>query len=150
MPVLMVIISPQEYVDKIQKILDYRVRQRKEAGYMKKILYIGVTVIVIAGLSIAGCAQKAAPVATSQEAISQSKTLATAQEQAKYLISQANSFINSKKFQDAITTAQYVLSNLDKNSLDAKSLLEKAKAELAKAAQSAVTDVKKKLGTLGQ
>jgi len=78
--------------------------------------------------------------------IEEAKTMETAEQQAKYLISQANAFINSDEFDQAINTAQYIISNLDKNSQEAKSIIETAKAEMKKAAQQAVEDAKSKLG----
>jgi hypothetical protein len=110
-----------------------------------------ILILVLIGtaltLGVMGCAKKAA---NSQEAIATSQQMKTVDEQVKYLVSQANSFINSKQFDQAIQTAQHILSNLDQNSAEAKSIIEKAKAELQKAAQGAVADVQKKLGSFGQ
>ena len=58
--------------------------------------------------------------------------------------------MNSKEFDQAIRAAQYVLSNLDSNSAQAQSIIDKAKAEMQKAAESAMADVKNKLGGIGQ
>lgn len=110
---------------------------------MKKTLLLVVVVCFSLGVLLsAGCAKKAASVS---EAIESSKALKTVQEQANYMISQAQAFYNSKDFQQAIETAQYVLSNLDKNSQGAKDLIEKAKAQLKAAAEKAVGDASKKL-----
>ena len=103
---------------------------------------------LLLSFSVLGCAQKKA--ASSQEAIETSKQLKTVDEQVHYLVGQANAFINGKEFNDAITTAQYVVSNLDQNSAEAKSLIERAKAEMQKAAQGAVNDMKSKLNSLGK
>src|SRR5437879_4060932 len=110
-----------------------------------------LTMIITASLiaAMTGCAQQK-PAASSQEAIQQSKQLKTADEQAKYLVGQANSFINSQKFDEAIQTAKYVLANLDSNSVEAKSILEKANAQLKDSANKAMGDVKNKLGTFGK
>jgi len=110
---------------------------------MKKALLF----VIVIGLSLgvflnAGCTKKAASVS---EAIQNSRALKTVQEQANYLVSQAQAFYNSKEFQQAIQAAQYVLGNLDKNSQAAKDLIEKAKAQLQAAAQKAVVDAKNKL-----
>ena len=75
---------------------------------------------------VLGCGQRAQ---SSSEAIELSKAKATVEEQAKYLVQQANSFISSDKFDEAIATAKYVLSNLDANSAEAKSIIEKAQAD---------------------
>ncbi|MFA5355927.1 MAG: tetratricopeptide repeat protein [Candidatus Omnitrophota bacterium] len=110
---------------------------------MKKILFLGIIVCLGCGMFLAtGCAKKAA---SASEAIQNSKTLKTVQEQADYLISQAQAFYNSKEFQQAIQAAQYVLANLDKNSQPAKDLIEKAKAQLQAIAQQTVGDVKSKI-----
>ncbi len=102
-----------------------------------------VTVLVICGMLAGfGCAQKAA---SAREAIESSKTLKTAQEQAAMLVKQAELFYSSKEFQQAIDIAQYILSNLDKDSAQAKSLLEKATSDLKAAATKAAGDVAGKL-----
>ncbi|MDD4900218.1 MAG: hypothetical protein PHT31_01960 [Candidatus Omnitrophica bacterium] len=110
---------------------------------MKKLLLLGLIICFGFGLILAvGCAKKAATV---DEAIQNSQTLKTVQEKANYLIQQAQAFYNSKEFQQAIQTAQYVLSNLDANSQSAKDLIEKAKTQLQAAAQNVAGDVSNKL-----
>ncbi len=100
-------------------------------------------------LGVTGCSQ--GPKANnSQEAIQSSKSLPTVEEQAQYLVSQANSFVNSQKFDQAVETAKYILANLDKNSADAKKILEDATAQMKKAAEGALDDMKKKIGGIGQ
>ena len=89
-----------------------------------------------------GCTNKSG---STSEAIQNSQALKTVQEKADYLIKQAEAFYNSKEFQKAIETAQYVLSNLDANSQPAKDLIEKAKAQLQAAAQKVAGDVSNKL-----
>jgi hypothetical protein len=96
---------------------------------------------------LAGCVKKADD---SAQAIAQSKELKTAEEQADYLIGQANAFLNSKEFDEAMKTARYVLSNLDQESEKAKAIIEMAKVEMQKAAESTAGDMKKTLGSLGQ
>ena len=114
---------------------------------MKKI-FLGVWVVfLVVTLGVIGCAKKAA---TSAEAIEQSKAKGSVQAQVDYLVSQANAFINGKNFDEAVKTAQYVLSNLDKDAQGAKDILEKAKAELTKTAQDAVKGLKDKLGSFGK
>ncbi len=103
-------------------------------------------VLVVAGIFVslvAGCTQKAA---SSKDAIENSKTMQTVQQKADYLIGQAKAFYNSKDFQQAVDIAQYVLSNVDKDSVQAKDLIEKAKAELAKIGQQKLDEMKSKIG----
>lgn len=108
---------------------------------MKKKLIVIVSILFI-GASIWGCTQKAA---NSSEAIQAAQAKQTVDQKVSYLVSQANAFVSSKEFDEAIKTAQYILSNLDKDSAAAQSIIEKAKAEMQKAAQAAVSDVKDKL-----
>lgn len=110
---------------------------------MNKSLLLIFTTIVLAGFLTGGCAKKEA---NSQQAIEQSKSMKTVDAQVKYLVGQANAFINSKQFDQAIATAKYVLTNLDQNSAEAKSILEKAQAELTKTAKAVVGDMKNKFG----
>ncbi|MFA5088916.1 MAG: tetratricopeptide repeat protein [Candidatus Omnitrophota bacterium] len=110
---------------------------------MKKALLVGAVVVVSFGLLLsAGCAKKSA---SAKEAIQNSQSLNTVQEKVDYLVKQAEAFYNSKEFQQAIETAQYVLSNLDSKSQSAVSLIEKAKTQLQAAAQKAVGDVSNKV-----
>jgi hypothetical protein len=109
---------------------------------MKKV-FVVLAVTGIALSLIAGCAQKAA---SSKDAIETSKTMQTIQQKADYLVGQANAFYNSKDFQQAIDIAQYVLANVDKDSVKAKDLIEKAKAELAKLGQQKLDEMKSKIG----
>lgn len=104
-------------------------------------------VSLIIGLMVFGCGQKTQ---SSGEAIELSKAKTTVEEQAKYLIQQANSFVSSDNFDEAIKTAKYVLSNLDANSTAAKDIIEKAQAELKKLAEQKMQDIKGKLGSLGK
>jgi len=110
---------------------------------MNKKFVILISLVLIASVGLVGCAKKAA---NSAEAIEQTKTMKTVEEKVNYLVGQANAFISSKEFDQAIRTAQYILSNLDKESAAAESIIEKAKAEMAKAAQAAMDDAKKKMG----
>lgn len=110
---------------------------------MKKALFLTVVICLSLGIfAISGCAKKAA---SSNEAIQNAESLATVQEKANYLVQQAEAFYNSKEFQQAIQTAQYVLSNLDKDSQPAKNLIEKAKAQLEAIAKKTMGDASKKL-----
>ncbi len=109
----------------------------------KKIFAIGL----IIGLVALGCGQR---VQSSAEAIDLAKAKATVEEQAKFLVQQANSFINGDQFDEAIKTARYVLSNLDSNSTAAQDIIAKAEAELKKIAQAKLDEAKSKLGNFGK
>jgi len=108
-----------------------------------------LVLLLAAGLMISGCAQQA-KTSNSQEAIDQAQQYQSVDEKVRYLVSQANQFLNSQEFNEAISTAQYIIRNLDQNSQDAKNIIETAKAELQKAAEGAVKDVKNVLGGIGQ
>jgi outer membrane PBP1 activator LpoA protein len=125
---------------------------RKEMINMRKDLSIIVVFCLVLGLGLVGCAQQKA--ASSGEAIEASKSMETVEQKVDYLVGQAKVFYNSKDFQQAVDVAQYILRSLDKDSQEAKNLLEKAKEALVAKAQEAVgtatEDVKKKLGSFGQ
>ena len=101
------------------------------------------------GLTIAayGCGQRAQ---NSSEAIELSKAKATVEAQAQFLVGQANSFVNSENFDEAIKTAKYILSKLDAQSPEAQSIIEKAKTEIKKLADAKLAEAKDKLGSLGK
>ena len=104
---------------------------------------IGIALLLFfLSISVAACAQKAA---SSSEAIETAKAMETVEAKTKYMVQQANAFVNSKKFDEAIKAAKYILANLDSESQEAKSIIERAKEELAKKAEGAVADVKKNL-----
>ncbi len=110
---------------------------------MKKILFFGMVIFFSFLIFFnVGCAKKAS---STSEAIQNSQSLNTVEAKADYLIKQAEAFYNSKEFQKAVETAQYVLNNLDKNSQPAKDLMEKAKVQLQAAAQRAASNAGKKL-----
>lgn len=105
-----------------------------------------------------GCSQRAM---NSQEAIEKAKAKPNVEAQVNYLVGQANSLINSDAFDEAIKIAKHILSELDNNSDEAKSIIERAKAGLKKMAQKKadelkaeankkIDDAKKKLGSFGQ
>lgn len=108
-----------------------------------KIFVVGL----IIGFVALGCGQKAK---SSSEAVELSKAKATVESQAKYLIQQANGFLNSKQFDEALNTAKYVLSKLDANSIEAKNIIEEAKKKLEKIALEKMNEVKGKIGSFGQ
>ena len=108
-----------------------------------------VAIVAVAMLGavyvIDGCAQKAT---NSQEAIQHAQTLKTPQEQADYLVGQANAFLASKQYNDAVASAQQVLSKIDPQSKAAKDVLDKAKNQLAAAAKQATGNVQKAAGNM--
>ena len=115
---------------------------------MKNTVRIAVF-LMCASLTFAGCAQQP-KAANASQAIEQSKSMKTVEEQAKYLVGQANAFVNSKDFDQAIQTAKYVLSNLNANSQEAKDVLEKATEEMKKMAMQKAEEMKKSLGDFGK
>lgn len=96
-----------------------------------------------------GCA-KQKKAASSKEAIESAKTLTTVEAKVNYLLQQARAFYNSKDFQQTIDIAQYILTYLDKNSQEAKSLLEKAKEQLSALVQKEADTFKKKITDFGK
>ncbi|MCX5666665.1 MAG: hypothetical protein NT036_06505 [Candidatus Omnitrophica bacterium] len=113
---------------------------------MKNVVFT-VAVLLCVSLVLVGCG--ANKEASSSAAIEKSQALATVQQKVDYLAGQAKAFINSKQYDQAVSTAQYILSNLDSNSQQARSLISQAKDALAIQAKAKVDEAKKKLG-LGQ
>lgn len=62
-------------------------------------------------------------------------------DQAKTLLAQAQDMVNSGKFNEAINFAQQVL-NIDPNNIDAKNIIETAKAKIAQLAQDKAGELK--------
>lgn len=120
---------------------------------MRKSIAVLTVACLALSLGLVGCAQQAKS-ANSSEAIESAKAMDSVESQIQFLVSEANGFINSEKFDEAIQTAKYILSNLDQNSEDARSLIEKAQAEIKAMAQQKAEelkgDVQNKLGNLGQ
>jgi hypothetical protein len=110
---------------------------------MRKTIVFAAAISLIVGSGLLGCAEKAT---SSQDAIEKSKSYEGAEGQAKYLIKQANGFLDSEEFNEAIKTAQYVLRNLDDSSEEAKRIIEESRAELKEVATDAIEDAKRKLG----
>jgi len=98
---------------------------------------------LVFSLTLTGCGTKKAE--SSKEAIQTAKAMETTEEKVDYLIGQAKAFYNSKEFQNAVDAAQYVLRYLDRDSQEARKLLDDAKAALKAEARKAVEDAKKKL-----
>lgn len=103
-----------------------------------------VSAAIVFSIVILGCAQQPST-NNSTEAINHAKQLPSVEEQTKYLVKEANAFINNDKFDEAIKTAKHVLAKLDANSSEAKSIVEKAKEELKALAEKKAAEVKDKL-----
>lgn len=104
-----------------------------------------MAVLLTVGIfSVTGCSQQP-KAADSKAAIEQAKVMETVEEKTKYLVSEANAFVNNKNFDEAVKTAKYVLSNLDAESQEAKSIIEKATAEIKKMAEQKAEELKKSL-----
>ena len=120
---------------------------------MKKSRIRLIVACIFLSFGLLSCAQQP-KAANSKEAIQQSENLKTVEEKVKYLVKEANSFINSEKFDESIEIAKYILSKLDQESVEAKNILEKAQAELKafaeKKAEEAKAELKKKMESLGR
>jgi len=80
---------------------------------------------------------------SSSQAIEKSKTFASMQEKTNYLIGQAKAFYNAKEYRQAIGISEYVISNLDRNSMDAKNIIDKARQELESEVKRKADEMKK-------
>ncbi|MFC1704095.1 hypothetical protein ACFL1E_04870 [Candidatus Omnitrophota bacterium] len=114
---------------------------------MKKLLYVMVIMSMSLSMMLMACGEPAAK--TSQEAINASRNMQTTEQRAEYLIKQAQALYSSKKFQDAVDVAQYILQYVDKDSQAAKDLIEKAREALTAQAQKVMDDAKAKIPGLG-
>ena len=94
---------------------------------MKRTL-IAVLAVMFIAASAVGCGQQKA--SSSSEAISRAEMMESMQAKKDYLVGQAKAFYNSDEFQQAVDVAQYILKNLDKDSAEAKQILEDAKSML--------------------
>ena len=109
-----------------------------------------ILIVVLGVFSMAaGCGRQAQNSADSQEAIQAAQAKPSKEEKVQYLAQQAQQFISSKKYDEAVDVAQYILDKLDSRSADALAIMEKAKAEMQQVAKGAVDDAKKKLDSLG-
>ena len=116
---------------------------------MKAFTTIMLVCCLVLNLGLIACTQQQKTMFT-KDVIKISKTLQTTKEKVDYIITHAKAAYNSKDFQQTIDLTRYVLRALDKNSPQAKNLLAKAREALRSAAQSAVKDVKGKIGALGK
>ena len=114
---------------------------------MRKLLLI-IVILLCVSIAVIGCGAKKE--VSSNAAIEKSQALATVQQKVDYLAGQAKAFVNSKQYDQAVSVAQYILSNVDRNSLEAKSILEKAKTELAAQAKAKMEEMKKQFSGFGK
>jgi hypothetical protein len=105
-------------------------------------------VILTAGVLLLGCGQK--PAANAQQAIEDSKSKGSVQQQVDYLVGQAKAFLSKDNYTDAMTVANHVLANVDQNSKAAQEVLIKARDEMQKKGQDTVNDLKNKFGVTGK
>jgi len=119
---------------------------------MKKIFILLLAVMITTTLALCGYAatNPTTTTTTSKVAIEASKAMQTVKDKVNYLIGQAKSFYSSKKFQDVINVSQYILTNLDKNSKQAQSLLERARNQIAAMAQKKADEVRAKISGFGK
>lgn len=106
---------------------------------MRKPLFYAKACILCFALVAAACGPKKA--ASSEEAIENAKAMETTEQKIDYLISQAEAFYKSEQYKDAMESARYVLKNLEKDSQEAKEILEKARKEVG----SVVDDMKESI-----
>ena len=115
---------------------------------MKKALTIAVLICIAAMFSVTGCGP--AKAGSSQDAIQQSQALQTVKAKTDYLIAQAKAFYGTKQYQDVVNLTQYVIQNVDATSQEAKTLLEKAKAEVSAEMKKAAEQVKAQFAGMGK
>lgn len=97
---------------------------------------------VAAVLMITGCARQA-KTENSQQAIQQSQQLSTPEEKVDFLVSEAKAFLDEKKYDEGIQTANYILANLDQQSKEAQEIIQTARAEIEKTAREQLEQTKK-------
>ena len=64
--------------------------------------------------------------------------MVTIEEKASYLEMQAHAFLKSKEYTDAVEVCHYILNNVDRESIKAQDILEKAQKELSGAMKGAL------------
>ena len=104
---------------------------------------LGVFLSLIMAVALVGCSQPKAE--NSGAAIDHAKTLENVEEQAKYLVNQAESFIKSEEYDEGIKVAGYVSSNYEEYKAQAQGLIDEAKAELEKLAKAKAEELKTKM-----
>jgi hypothetical protein len=104
------------------------------------------TLLIVAVLCIfvVGCAQQPES-ENASGAIAAAKKLENVEAQVNYLVKEANAFISSEQFDEAINSAKYILKELDAESIQAKSIIEKAQVELKAYAEKKAAEAKAEL-----
>ena len=110
---------------------------------MKKFITYSFVMTLMLAVGIMGCSQPPQS-ANASEAIENAKAKQSVEEQAQYLIKEANAFVNSQQFDEAIKAAKHVLAKLDTESQEAQGIIEKAKAEIEKLAKEKAEEMKSK------
>ena len=118
---------------------------------MRRYFTLFIAVCVVSSMGLVGCGTKSTEkAADSQAAIQRSQELATVEEKTKYLIGQANVFLEDDEFKEAITIAKYILRNFDRNSSEAQSILKTAKTEWMKVTQDQTGEIQTILTGFGE
>jgi predicted RNA-binding protein with EMAP domain len=115
---------------------------------MKYFIYVFFVCGLVAGLLLNGCGAKKE--ASGGAAIEIAKTMDTEEQKIDYLMGQAEAFYKADQFQDTVTIAQYILQNLDKDSAEARDMLNKATDEMRAMMQKSAESIKKSLGGQGK
>ena len=107
---------------------------------MKQVFCVASVLVVCLVLTSVGCGTKKA--ASSDEAIANADAMETIEEKVDYLIKQAKAFYNSEQYKDAAESAQHVLTKLEKDSEEAREILEKARKEMTSKVQDMIENIK--------
>ncbi|HHT9124214.1 MAG TPA: hypothetical protein ACFYD6_00175 [Candidatus Brocadiia bacterium] len=92
---------------------------------MRKRTLFAAFMCLMISIGVIGCMSSAY---ISQRRIVKSKEYTTADEQVRYLLSEANTLIKMEEYDASINIAQYILQDLDANSVEAKEIIKTAKA----------------------
>ncbi len=87
---------------------------------------------------------------SAKAAIAQAQTIPVLKDKIDFLAAQAQGFLGQKNYQEAVNVAQFILTKLDANSIQAKSVMDQAKSQIAQAAQGAMGNMMGKLGAFGK
>jgi len=109
---------------------------------MKKVTIALVIVCIAFSMAVVGCGPKKAE--TPKEAIETSKTMDATKARENYLVAQAKAFYNAKDYKGAVELSKYVINFVDKNSVAAQDILQKAQEDLRAQMQQAANELKQK------
>lgn len=93
--------------------------------------------------SLNGCERKAT---TASEAISRSQSMQSVNQKVDYLVGQANMFIDSRQYAEASKIAGYILTDVDKNSQQARDILQKAQEQMTQKAGETIGNMQQSFG----